>query len=74
MKTTSLRPIILPQEIVTFAAACGLPDDFRAEKNCIAYAEGAMSQAEFIEMYESSTVAYREKCDQTIIAIWKAMK
>lgn len=74
MKTTPAKPIVLPQEIVTFVAACGLPDEFRAEKNCIAYAEGAMSKAEFIEMYESGSVAYQDKCDHTIIAIWKAMK
>ena len=74
MITTPARPIVLPQEIIAFVSWDGLPDEFRAEKNCIAYAEGSMSKAEFIEMYESGSVAYQDKCDHTIIAIWKAMK
>jgi hypothetical protein len=74
MKTKPAQPIVLPQEIVDFVAACGLPDGYRAEKNCIAYAEGTMSKAEFIEMYQSGSVVYQDKCDHTIIDIWKAMK
>ena len=74
MKTATNRPILLPKEIVDITALCGLPDEFRAEKNCFAYAEYNMSESEFIEMYEAGSDAYQDKCDATIFAIWKAMK
>jgi len=48
---------------------CGLPDQLRAQNNVLDYASRNMSEAEYIEMYESGSKEYQSACDAFVSLI-----
>ena len=50
---------------------CGLPEDLRATSNAISYISGYMSEAEYIEMYNSGSNEYKLIADRLVSKIKK---
>ena len=49
----------------------GLPDEFRAQENALAYASMYMSEAEYKEMYDNGSDVYKAAADKMVAALKK---